>query len=103
VDQTVVMAPHSIRRRQQAIHDLTCEMLRGAHVRAMPLNQLQMYIYKAGVALHNMPFALDDTRPIHPSTLKDVNDLDPYAGAGQWGPWVQRLIEAFELTPTPSP
>ena len=50
--------------KAKAVHDLICEMLRGPHIRTMAGGDLPGYLYKAGVALHNLPFAITGEQPL---------------------------------------
>lgn len=56
---------------------------------------LPVYTYKAGVALHNLPFALTGEQPLTVAQLRDVNELDPDARQVAWGPWATSLAAAF--------
>ena len=80
-----------------AVHDLVCNMLRGPHIRKMAGADLPAYTYKAGVALHNLPFVLTGDQPLTVAQLHDVNELDPSAASGVWGPWASELAATFGL------
>lgn len=81
-----------------ALHDLICNMLRGSHIRKMACADLSIYTYKAGVALHNLPFALTGEQALTVEQLKEVNELDPNVTASEWGPWATNLAAAFGVT-----
>ncbi|WP_341744695.1 hypothetical protein [Azonexus hydrophilus] len=83
--------------KSQAVHDLICNMLRGLHIRKMAGADLARYTYKAGVALHNLPFVLTGDQALTEGHLLDVNELDPHATSGAWGPWTSSLSAAFGL------
>lgn len=88
--------------RAEAVHDLICNMLRGPHIRKMSAEDLAAYVYKAGVALHNLPFMIIDPnvsyRPMDHCLLQEINALDPDALPGQWGQWAQELAGGFGIT-----
>ena len=84
--------------KAQAVHDLICDMLRGPHIRKMAGADLAIYTYKAGVALHNLPFVLVGEQPLTIEQLREVNELDPSATSGAWGPWASSLGAAFGVT-----
>lgn len=81
--------------KSSAVHDLICHMLRGPHIRNIPGADLPAYTYKAGVALHNLPFVLTGEQPLREAQLHEVNELDPNAVSGEWGPWASNLAAAF--------
>lgn len=85
--------------KAKAIHDLICKMLRGPHIRNIAGADLPAYTYKAGLALHNLPFVLAGEQPLTVAHLRDINALDPdlAAASGNWGPWASELAEAFGL------
>lgn len=77
---------------------LICQILRGGHIHTMDANQLQEYIYKAGVVLHNIPHFIICKEPLSYDILKGINDLDPSSKKGRfikkkcWGDWVSLLV-----------
>ena len=81
--------------KAQAVHDLVCNMLRGPHIRKIAGVDLTAYTYKAGVALHNLPFVLTGEQALTEAQLHDVNELDPDAISDAWGPWATNLATAF--------
>lgn len=88
--------------KAKAVHDLICGMLRGPHIRTMAGGDLPHYLYKAGVALHNLPFAITGEQPLSEGQLRDINELDPNSSGGGWGPWAAELAAAFGYPLSPS-
>jgi hypothetical protein len=89
--------------RAVAIQELICDMLRGPHVLRISGADLPTYIYKAGVALHNLPITAASGEILNEYQLQQINDLDPSAEAGKWGAWARRLAEAFGQSLPPAP
>ncbi|CAH7426784.1 hypothetical protein VCHA53O466_50469 [Vibrio chagasii] len=77
-----------------AMHDLICDTLRGEHVRTMTSDELKIYTYKLGCALHNVPHYLRETGTIPEIVKAELNELDPTFESSQaeHGEWVTRFL-----------
>lgn len=79
--------------KSTALEYLICDMMRGPHVWSMSLSELQVFIYKAGVALHNVPHFLGEDQEVPESILRSVAEIDPSANEDFWGEWVTNFCD----------
>jgi hypothetical protein len=82
-----------LKNKADALHNLICNMLRGIDTNSMESDLLRKYLYDAGVALHNLPYATIGISMPSEEMLEDINMLDPDAKDGEWGPWVREYTE----------
>lgn len=74
----------------EALQLLICDMLRSSHFQMMNEDQMRIYTYQAGVALHNIPINIANGQILHTSQLINIDRLDPSSTSYKWGEWISR-------------
>tara|TARA_R110000737_G_C14423773_1_gene458294 strand:- start:489 stop:767 length:279 start_codon:yes stop_codon:yes gene_type:complete len=87
-------------KKSIALESLICELLRGGvDTSALNAKELRDYIYRAGVALHNIPHNIANDEPLRMEQLKSIDELDPTATEHQWGQIVTNIASKFGAVP----
>lgn len=74
----------------EALQSLICDMLRSSHFQMMNEDQMKIYIYQAGCALHNIPINIANGQLLYTSQIINIDRLDPSSTSYKWGEWVSR-------------
>lgn len=80
-----------------AFEHLICEMLRGPQIYEMGKDEMRLYMYSVGVAIHNIPHFISKKSTLDMNTISLINNLDPSSEPNLlkkkcWGNWVKILI-----------
>lgn len=79
-----------LRESLEAMQTLICDMLRSSHFHMLSKDEMRIYIYQVGVALHNIPINIANRQILYTSQLSDIDRLDPSSTKYKWGEWVSR-------------
>jgi hypothetical protein len=86
--------------KSQAFEALICELLRGGvDTSAMSASELKIYMYKVGVALHNIPHNINNNEPLDLCQLQSLDELDPTSQKNEWGMIVKNIASKFGPIP----
>lgn len=84
-----------------AFETLICELLRdGINTSEMGAVELKTYMYKVGVALHNIPHNIANNKPLDLYQLQCLDELDPTSKKNEWGNIVKNIASKFGSIPT---
>jgi hypothetical protein len=87
--------------KAQAIHDVTCGLLRGIDSHILTLDELRVYQYNVGCALHNLPMTLlkkgEGLEININSVIDDIHWVDLSGTADTWSNNAVHLANGYGI------
>jgi len=92
-----------LHNKAEALQALITYMLRGVHTYEMDKEELQVYVQRAGIALHNLPLLISKNQRISGENFSEINGLDPSGSDNKWGEWCVELSRCLDMPLPPKP